>query len=85
MRMPQSERSANIRKLLEFIGEARSKGVTIEACMAYTIQEITQFGATAKTAKAYVEALGKSVFITYDHPYWKITPAGKEWLERHSV
>lgn len=83
--MPQSERSANIRELLKWIGEAKSKGQTVQACMTYTVQEITQFGATEKTAKAYVAALDKAGFITYDHPYWKITPAGKEWLERHQI
>ena len=82
--MPQSERSNNIRELLKFIDQS-PKGQTLQACVSYVVQEITQFGATEKTAKAYLAALGRSAFIKYSHPYWKITPAGKKWKERHEI
>jgi len=82
---PQSERSKNIRELLKWIGEAKSKGKTAGGCVAYVMHEVTEMGATEKTCKSYLRTLDKAAFITYDHPYWKISPAGKKWLERHQI
>ena len=81
--MPQSERANNIKKLLQWISESE-EGRTVQACLAYVINEITELGATEPTARKYLEALGKANLITYKQPFWSITKAGRDWLERHA-
>lgn len=83
--MPQSERSIIFKKILRWMLEQCliSEGVTTQAIITYTIEEICEMGATEKTVKDYIEYLGRSLMIEYKHPYWRITEKGKDWLERH--
>ena len=60
-----------------------NKGVPTQAIISYTIEEICEMGATAKTAKDYIEYLGKYSMIEYEHPFWRITKKGMDWLDRH--
>ncbi len=61
------------------------KGQTLAAIVSYTKIEITELGATDNTVKKYVRDLDRAGLIEYDHPFWKITKLGREWLERHSI
>lgn len=82
--MPQSERSEILKKLLKWLG-SQEKGVTTMAILYHVKWEITEGGATDKSIKKYIEDLHGAGLIEYKHPFWKITPAGKNWLERHSI
>ena len=79
--MPQQERSRNLIELLKWLSLKHS-GATTAAMIAYTRNEITQLGATYKTIQNYIEALERAGFIEYKHPFWRITKAGKKFLER---
>ena len=83
--MPQSERSQILKKLLKWIDQLTevNKGVPTQAIISHTIEEICEMGATEKTARDYIEDLGHSSMIEYQHPFWKITKKGKDWLDRH--
>jgi len=84
--MPQSERSQNIKAILKWLRDVvGSKGATVQQIIAYVIFDVTEFGATEKTAKSYVEALRRAGFIEPipDSPRLRITNAGKRWLEEH--
>ena len=82
--MPQSERSKTLRELLKWLA-SQDNGATVQAIHAQVRNEITQLGATQKTIQNYIEDLHAAGFIEYRHPYWKITKAGRDWLERHSI
>ena len=84
--MPQQERSHNLLKMLKYLRslELESKpGATTAGLKAHTRNEVTQLGATDKTIENYIETLKSAVLIDYKHPYWRITQAGKDFLERH--
>jgi hypothetical protein len=80
--MPQQERSHNLLKMLKYL-RTLSQGATTAALKAYTRNDITELGATDKTIENYIESLKSAGLIEYKHPYWLITQAGKEYLERH--
>jgi hypothetical protein len=82
--MPQSERSEILKKLLKWLS-TQANGATVQAILQYTKWEITEGGATDNAIKKYIEDLDKAGLIDYVHPFWKITNAGKKWLERHSI
>lgn len=82
--MPQSERSEILKKLLKWLN-IQEKGVTTPGILYHVKWEITEGGATDKSIKKYIEDLHKAGLIKYKHPFWKITLAGKRWLERHSI
>lgn len=82
--MPQSERSKTLRELLKWLASQES-GVTVQAIHAQVRNEITQLGATPKTIQNYIEDLSAAGLIEYKHPFWRITKAGRDWLERHSI
>jgi predicted transcriptional regulator len=82
--MPQSERSEILKKLLKWL-IAQEKGATVQAILQYTKWEITEGGATDNAIKKYIDDLEKALLIEYMHPFWKITDAGKQWLEKHSI
>jgi len=63
----------------------QEKGATVQGIVHHTKWEICEGGATDKTIKGYIEDLSKARIIEYDHPYWKLTPYGEEWLSRHSI
>jgi len=85
--LPQSERSANIKAILKWLHDVvGSEGATVGQIVAYTIYEVTEFGATERTAKSYIQALRRANFIE-PHPdrpsKLRITKAGRRWLESH--
>jgi hypothetical protein len=82
--MPQSERSEILKKLLKWLA-TQQNGATVQAILQYTKWEITEGGATDNAIKKYIEDLDKAGLIEYVHPFWRITNAGKKWLERHSI
>ncbi|MCW4044843.1 MAG: hypothetical protein NWE94_04930 [Candidatus Bathyarchaeota archaeon] len=82
--MPQSERSDILKKLLKWLS-TKEDGATVQAILQQTKWEITEGGATDNTIKKYIEDLQRASLIEYKHPFWKVTNAGKQWLERHSI
>ena len=82
--MPQSERAEIIKRLLKWL-DLQEKGATTQAIVHYVKWEITEGGATDNSIKKYIEDLHRAMLIEYKHPFWKITPAGKRWLERHCI
>ena len=84
MVVTQTERSVIMKKILEWLNTQKN-GATNPAISYYVKWEITEGGATDNAIKKYVKDLHKAGHIKYDHPFWKITPTGKEWLERHSI
>ena len=82
--MPQSERSIIIKRLMNWLTN-QDKGTTVQGIVQYVKWEITEGGATDNSIKKYIADLDKAVLIEYDHPFWKVTKAGKMWLERHSI
>jgi hypothetical protein len=82
--MPQSERAEIVRKILTWLA-TQENGATTQAIHAYTQWEICEGGATTNTIKKYLEDLSKAQLIEYKHPFWRITNAGKSWLERHGI
>ena len=82
--MPQSERTEIMKKLLKWFDSKRN-GATLSAVITHTKLEITLLGATTNTIKKYVNDLHSTGLIIYSHPFWKITKAGKDWLERYYI
>jgi predicted transcriptional regulator len=82
--MPQSERAEILKKLLRWL-VTQENGATVQAILQFTKWEITEGGATDNTVKKYIEDLERAGLIEYEQPFWKITPAGKHWLEKHSI
>jgi len=82
--MPQSERADIMKKILKWLASLE-KGATNQAINAYVQWEISEGGATNNTIRKYIEDLSKARLIDYKAPYWTITNAGKDWLERHSL
>ena len=80
--MPQSERANVLKEIVKWLA-SQEKGATVQAILQYTKWEITEGGATDSTIKKYIEDLGKSQIIEYEHPFWKVTNYGRTWLERH--
>jgi hypothetical protein len=82
--LPQSERPEIMKKLLNWL-DVQDRGVTTQGILHYVKWEITEGGATDNSIRKYIEDLQKAALIEYKHPFWKVTPAGKMWLERHSI
>lgn len=82
--MPQSERSEIIKKLMRWL-VTQEKGASVQAIVHHVKWEITEGGATDNSIKKYIADLAKASLIEYKHPFWKVTKAGKFWLERHSI
>jgi len=61
------------------------KRATLSAICYHVKWEITEGGATDKSIKKYIEDLHKAGLIEYNHPFYKISNSGKEWLERHAL
>jgi hypothetical protein len=76
--------SSTNKKLLRWL-KSQESGATTQAILTYTKWEITEGGATDNAIRKYIEDLKKALFIEYKHPFWKITQAGKKWLELHSI
>ena len=82
--MPQTERALILKKILGWL-ITQEKGVATRGLRAYVKWEITEGGGTDNSIKKYVEDLDRGGLIEYGHPFWKITNAGRKWLERHSI
>jgi hypothetical protein len=82
--MPQSERSDILKKILSWL-LSQENGATLKALLTYTKWEITEGGATDNAIKKYIEDLQKATLVEYNHPFWKITQAGKQWLEKYNI
>ena len=65
--------------------DVQEKGATTQAIREYVKWEITEGGATDNTIRKYIDDLHRAALIEYTHPFWKVTNAGKKWLERHSI
>ncbi len=84
--MPQQERSHNLLKMLKYLRSLKlegKSGASTGGLKAHTRNEITELGATDKTIENYIETLKNAGLIDYSHPYWRITKAGEDFLERH--
>jgi len=73
-----------MKKILKWI-KTQERGVTRTAFFHYVKWEIAEGGATDPAIKKYLEDLHQAGLIENKHPFWKISSAGKEWLERHSI
>ena len=82
--MPQIERANILKKILGWL-ILQEKGVATKGLRAYVKWEITEGGGTDNSIKKYIVDLDRGGLIEYKHPFWKITNAGKQWLERHSI
>jgi len=84
--MPQSERSTIIKEFLKWL-EAKSKGsgANLQECISHLELEITQMGATKRKCADYIEACKRADLISIHGLKFKITPEGKNWLQRKSL
>jgi len=85
IKLPQAERTQNIIKLLMWLRDVQ-ESATRSQVISYTKVEITSMGATERTAISYLEDCGHYGLVeeSADHRRFKISVAGKKWLERHS-
>jgi len=83
--MPQAERTQNIIKFLVWLRDVQ-KSATRSQIISYIKVEVTRMGATERTAISYLQDCGHYGLIedAADHRHFKISVAGKKWLERHS-
>ena len=84
--MPQSERSQIIKEFLKWI-EAKSQksGASLQECVYHIELEITDMGATKKKSADYVSSCVRAGLIDIHGLKFKITPEGKNWLQRKSL
>jgi len=81
--LPQSERSQNLKELLAWIkAKSMRKGATTQQILERITIEITDLGATTRTARSYLVTLERAGLIYTQGLRWKITDKGKNWLER---
>jgi len=57
--------------------------VTVAQAHHHLIVEIAEMGMGERTAKSYLEDLGKRGLTTSSGAFHSITDYGKKWLERH--
>lgn len=83
--MPQAERTQNIIKFLVWLRDVQ-KFATRSQIISYIKVEVTSMGATERTAISYLQDCGHYGLIETDtdHRRFKISAAGKKWLEAHS-
>jgi hypothetical protein len=84
--MPQAERTQNIVKLLRWLRDVQKEGATRSQIVSYIKVEVTAMGATERTAVSYLEDCGHYGLIETlgSHGRFKLSTAGKKWLEVHS-
>jgi hypothetical protein len=84
--MPQAERTQNIVKLLRWLRDVQKEGATRSQIVSYIKVEVTAMGATERTAVSYLEDCGHYGLIETlgSHGRFKLSAAGKKWLEAHS-
>jgi hypothetical protein len=83
--MPQAERTQNIIKLLRWLRDVQ-ESASRSQIISYIKVEVTAMGATERTAVSYLEDCGHYGLIETlgSHGRFKISAAGKKWLEGHS-
>lgn len=59
-----------------------SNGGSLVECLRYFMEEVTDLGATERTAHNYITVLGKLGFIALQGSKWVITRTGENWLKR---
>jgi len=73
-----------MKAVLKWLNELE-EGVTIAGIKRHIINEVTELGCTARTAKAYVDDLRDSHFIEEKSGYrFVVSASGKKWLKRHT-
>jgi len=83
--MPQAERTQNIIKLLVWLRDVQESATRAQV-ISYIKVEVTSMGATERTAISYLEDCGHYGLIE-ESPggrKFKISNAGRKWLEGHS-
>lgn len=81
--MPQSERSQIIKELLKWLAaKTKQGGASYQECIKHIQVEITEMGAEEKRCKKYLKDCQKAELIYIDGMKFKITDAGKNWLQR---
>jgi hypothetical protein len=83
--MPQAERTQNIVKFLRWLRDVQETATRAQI-VSYIKVEVTSMGATERTAVSYLEDCGHYGLIESagSHGKFKISAAGKKWLEAHS-
>jgi len=81
--MPQVERTQNIIAFLKWLRDVQSEA-TRGQCVSFIKTEVTEMGATEKTAVNYIVDCAHYGLIEEKRGRFRITEAGKKWLERHS-
>jgi hypothetical protein len=83
--MPQAERTQNIVKFLRWLRDVQETA-TRGQIVSYIKVEVTSMGATERTAISYLEDCGHYglIEIVGSHGRFRISAAGKKWLEAHS-
>ena len=80
--MPQAERTHNIIELLKWLSHQQTP-VRRSAIIAYIKTEVTEMGATERTALSYLKDCAKYSLVEEKAGKFKITGYGIKWLERH--
>jgi len=83
LKMPQSERSEIIKQFLKWL-EAKTKqnGASRPECIRHIQIEITDMGAEEKRCEKYLKDCERAGLICVDGLKFKLTDAGKNWLQR---
>jgi len=82
--MPQAERTQNIIKFLVWLRDVQ-KSATRSQIISSIKVEVTSMGATERTAISYLQDCGHYGLLEVGADRrFKISGAGKKWLERHS-
>jgi len=82
--MPQSERSEILKQLLKWL-VSLEKGATAAEIRQHVKCGITELGASDNTIRKYIEDLKGAGLIEYEHPFWKVTKFGRDWLDEHCM
>lgn len=80
--MTQGERTATIKALLKWLNEQKD-GVTVGKVLWQIEVEITEMGATHRTAKGYLDSIRNASLVSVSGYRFKISEVGKKWLEAH--
>jgi hypothetical protein len=81
--MPQSERSEIIKEFLKWLGaKTKQNGATRQECVRHIQVEITAMGAEEKRCEKYLRDCERAGLIYVGGLKFKLTDAGKNWLQR---
>jgi predicted transcriptional regulator len=84
--MPQPEREKNIAEMLQWLQDVQNEA-TLSQLISYVKMEVTRMGGTERTIRSYIEDCHKYGLIEFkgNPPRWRITNAGRKWLEKYGV